>query len=31
MKTLHRDYDNRFEQVSNEMIQLRKTRKQHAV
>jgi len=31
MNTLHPDYDNRFEQVSNETGQLRKINKQHAV
>ena len=31
MKTQHVDYDERFEQLSNETILLRKTRKQHAL
>ena len=31
MKTMHRDYDERFEQVSNETIQLRKPTEHHAM
>ena len=31
MKTMHQDYDNRFEQVSEETQQLRKLKNQHAI
>ena len=31
MKTTHKDYDERFKKVSDETIQLRKSKKQHAV